>query len=315
MDVDRFVREQVARAGRDITGRAIIALSGGVDSTVSAVLVNRAVGTGLLAVYVDTGFMRKGETENLASMFSRLGLNCKTVDASESFLQALEGVSDPETKRTIIGRKFIEVFEEQAKSFGADFLVQGTIAPDWIESGGALRDRIKSHHNVGGLPQDMKLKLIEPLRDLYKDEVRAVARHLGVEVAERQPFPGPGLAVRVLGPITRERIEIEREACAIVEEEIERAYSQKRISALPWQYFCVLIPVKSVGVQGDVRAYGETAVVRAVKSVDAMTARFSDIPHDILEDISTRITNRLGSKITRVVYDITNKPPATIEWE
>ncbi len=315
MDVEKFVREQVAKAGKDITGRAIIALSGGVDSTVSAVLVNRAVGGKLLAVYVDTGFMRKGETEKMASMFSRLSLNYKIVDASESFLKELEGVSDPETKRTIIGRKFIEVFEEQAASFGADFLVQGTIAPDWIESGDALRDKIKSHHNVGGLPERMKLKLIEPVRDLYKDEVRAVARYLGVEVAERQPFPGPGLAIRVLGPITAERVEIEREACAIVEEQIERAYSEGRLSALPWQYFCVLIPVKSVGVQGDVRAYGDTLVVRAVKSSDAMTARFSDIPHEILEDISTKITNRLGSKITRVVYDITNKPPATIEWE
>ncbi len=315
MDVEKFVREQVAKAGKDITGRAIIALSGGVDSTVSAVLVNRAVGGKLLAVYVDTGFMRKGETEKMASMFSRLGLNYKIVDASESFLKELEGVSDPETKRTIIGRKFIEVFEEQAASFGADFLVQGTIAPDWIESGDALRDKIKSHHNVGGLPERMKLKLIEPVRDLYKDEVRAVARYLGVEVAERQPFPGPGLAIRVLGPITAERVEIEREACAIVEEQIERAHSEGRLSALPWQYFCVLIPVKSVGVQGDVRAYGDTLVVRAVKSSDAMTARFSDIPHEILEDISTKITNRLGSKITRVVYDITNKPPATIEWE
>ena len=315
MDVEKFVREQVAKAGKDITGRAIIALSGGVDSTVSAVLVNRAVGGKLLAVYVDTGFMRKGETEKMASMFSRLGLNYKIVDASESFLKELEGVSDPETKRTIIGRKFIEVFEEQAASFGADFLVQGTIAPDWIESGDALRDKIKSHHNVGGLPERMKLKLIEPVRDLYKDEVRAVARYLGVEVAERQPFPGPGLAIRVLGPITAEKVEIEREACAIVEEQIERAYSEGRLSALPWQYFCVLIPVKSVGVQGDVRAYGDTLVVSAVKSSDAMTARFSDIPHEILEDISTKITNRLGSKITRVVYDITNKPPATIEWE
>ncbi len=315
MDVERFVAEQVAKAGNDIKGRAIIALSGGVDSTVSAILVNRAIGERLLAVYVDTGFMRKGETEKISSMFSRLDLNCRIVDASESFLRELVGVSDPETKRTVIGRKFIKVFEEQAESFGADFLVQGTIAPDWIESGGALRDRIKSHHNVGGLPEQMKLKLFEPVRDLYKDEVRAVARHLGVEVAERQPFPGPGLAIRVLGPITRERIELEREACAIVEEQIERAYTEGKLSALPWQYFSVLLPVRSVGVQGDVRAYGDTVVVRAVKSVDAMTARFSDIPHEILEDISTKMTNRLGSRITRVVYDVTNKPPATIEWE
>ena len=315
MDVQKFIEEQVSDASSKITGRAIVALSGGVDSTTAAVIVSRAIGRRLLAVYVDTGFMRKGETEKLNAMFSGLNLNFKIVDASDIFFEVLEGVEDAEQKRTIIGRKFIDVFEKEAEAIGAEYLVQGTIAPDWIESGGTLRDRIKTHHNVAGLPSEMKLKLVEPLRDLYKDEVRAVARHLGISVSERQPFPGPGLAVRVLGKLTRGDVEIEREACAIVEEEIERAFEEKQISSLPWQYFAVLIPVRSVGVQGDVRAFGRTVVVRAVASKDAMTARFSVLPHELLENISTKITNRLGSSVTRVVYDITNKPPATIEWE
>lgn len=315
MDPQKFVETQVKKVAEEVKGKAIMALSGGVDSTVASVIVNRAIGDRLLAVYVDTGLMRKEETEKLSSMFSSLGLNFKIVEAADMFFEALKGVRDAEKKREIIGGKFIDVFEEEAGAFQAEFLVQGTIAPDWIESGGSLRDRIKSHHNVAGLPLDMKLKLVEPLRDLYKDEVREVARFLKVAVAERQPFPGPGLAVRVLGEVTREDVEIEREACAIVEEEIERAYREKKISALPWQYFSVLIPVRSVGVQGDVRAYGRTIVVRAVMSKDAMTARFSSLPHELLENISTRITNKLGSSVTRVVYDITNKPPATIEWE
>ena len=315
MDARKFVEEQVRDISARVGGRAIVALSGGVDSTVAAAIVNRAIGDRLLAVYVDTGFMRKGETERLESMFGRLGLNYRIVHASDLFFDSLEGVADAQKKRVAIGRKFIEIFEEEAGAFQAEYLVQGTIAPDWIESGGTLRDRIKSHHNVAGLPENMKLKLIEPLRDLYKDEVRTVARHLAIEVSERQPFPGPGLAVRVLGGLTREDVEIEREACAIVEEEIEKAYAERRMDALPWQYFSVLIPVRSVGVQGDVRAFGRTIVVRAVLSKDAMTARFADLPHDVLENIATRITNKLGSSITRVVYDITNKPPATIEWE
>jgi GMP synthase (glutamine-hydrolysing) len=214
----------------------------------------------------------------------------------------------------IIGEKFIRIFEREAKKFGAEFLVQGTIAPDWIESGGGLRDTIKSHHNVGGLPKDMSLKLVEPLRDLYKDEVRKVGRALKIEVAEKQPFPGPALAIRVMGEPTRESVAIVRDACAIVEEEIEIAASKGKMK-LPWQYFAVLLPVKSVGVQGDIRAYGLTIAVRAVDSVDAMTAVYSKMPHDVLEKISGRITNEMKSKVNRVVYDITNKPPATIEWE
>ena len=225
----------------------------------------------------------------------------------------MKGVSDPEEKRKIIGEKFVRVFERIAKEKKAEYLIQGTIAPDWIESGGGLRDTIKTHHNVGGLPPDMKLKVVEPLRDLYKDEVRQVARYLGLEVAERQPFPGPGLAVRVIGEVDEKKIEIVREACAIVEEEIEEAY-KKGIIEKPWQYFAVLLPVRSVGVRGDIRAYGYTIAIRCVDSIDAMTASYSKLPHDLLERIATRITNEI-KEVNRVVYDISNKPPATIEWE
>ncbi len=313
-DAQKFIDQQVKKVGEDVKGRAIIAASGGVDSTVCAALVSRALGDRLLAIYVDTGFMRKGETENVDKMLSRLGVNHRVVDASDEYFDALKGVTDPERKRKIIGEKFIRVFEREAKEFGADHLVQGTIAPDWIESGGGLRDTIKSHHNVGGLPADMNLKLVEPLRDLYKDEVRKVARALKIEVAEKQPFPGPALAIRVMGEPTRESVAIVREACAIAEEEIEAAAAAGKMK-LPWQYFAVLLPVRSVGVQGDIRAYGYTIAVRAVDSVDAMSAVYAKIPHDVLERISTRITNTMKEKVNRVVYDITDKPPATIEWE
>ena len=222
-------------------------------------------------------------------------------------------MTDPERKRHIIGNKFIELFEREATTFGAEVLIQGTIAPDWIESGGQLRDRIKSHHNVAGLPAEMKLRLVEPLRDLYKDEVRKVARALGVRVAERQPFPGPAFAVRVLGEVTPERVAVVREACAIVEEELEAA-AGKGLMTLPWQYFAVLLPVQSVGVHGDVRVYGHTVGVRAIESVDGMSGTYSKIPHEVLDRISVRITNEIKS-VNRVVYDVSNKPPATIEWE
>lgn len=311
---DKFIEEQVSKIRQEVKGKAIIAASGGVDSTVCAALVSKAIGDRLLAVYVDTGFMRKGETEAVDKMLVRLGVNHKVVDASDEYFEALKGVTDPETKRKIIGEKFIRVFEREAKRYGAEYLVQGTIAPDWIESGGGLRDTIKSHHNVGGLPAEMHLKLVEPLRDLYKDEVRKVARALKIEVAEKQPFPGPALAIRVMGEPTREAVAIVREACAIVEEEIEKAAKEGRIK-LPWQYFAVLLPVRSVGVQGDIRAYGYTIAVRAVESVDAMSAQYARIPHDVLEVISSRITNKMKDKVNRVVYDITDKPPATIEWE
>ncbi|MCL6579884.1 MAG: glutamine-hydrolyzing GMP synthase subunit GuaA, partial [Candidatus Bathyarchaeota archaeon] len=216
----------------------------------------------------------------------------------------------------IIGGLFIKIFEEIAAKCNAEYLVQGTIAPDWIESGGGLRDRIKTHHNVGGLPEQMHLKLIEPLRDLYKDEVRQVAQKLGLPayIHTRQPFPGPGLAVRVVGELTSERVEIVREAQAIVEDEIERAVASGKIRR-PWQYFAVLLPVKAVGVHGDVRVYQYVIVVRAVESVDGMSAEYSKIPHEVLERISTRITNELKDRVSRVVYDITNKPPGTIEYE
>ena len=313
-NAEKFIEEQVAKVRADVKGKAIIAASGGVDSTVCAALVGKSIGDRLLAVYVDTGFMRKGETESVDKMLGRLGVNHIVVDASDEYFEALKGVTDPETKRKIIGEKFIRVFEREAKKFGTEYLVQGTIAPDWIESGGGLRDTIKSHHNVGGLPKDMSVKLVEPLRDLYKDEVRKVARALKIEVAEKQPFPGPALAIRVMGEPTRESVAIVREACAIVEEEIEKASAAGKMK-LPWQYFAVLLPVKSVGVQGDIRAYGYTIAVRAVDSVDAMTAVYSKMPHEVIETISSRITNTMKAKVNRVVYDITNKPPATIEWE
>jgi len=312
-DANAFIEEQVAAIRAAIPGKAIIACSGGVDSTTAAVLASRALGDRLLAVYVDTGLMRKGETEDVARTLKELRVNHRILGASNEFFGALRGVTDPEKKRTIIGRGFVELFEREAKTFGADHLVQGTIAPDWIESGGQLRDRIKTHHNVGGLPEKMMLKLVEPLRDLYKDEVRAVARALRVRVAERQPFPGPGLAVRIVGDVTPEKAALVRDASAIVEEEIQSGAAQG-LMPIPWQYFAVLLPVQTVGVHGDIRVYGHTIAIRAVDSIDGMSAVYSRIPHDILDRISTRITNEVPG-INRVVYDVSNKPPATIEWE
>jgi GMP synthase (glutamine-hydrolysing) len=258
--------------------------------------------------------MRKDEPESIKELMKNMGLNYRFIDASKEYYKDLKGVIDPEEKRKIIGEKFIRIFEKAAEEENIEYLVQGTIAPDWIESGDELRDTIKSHHNVGGLPKDMKLKLVEPLRDLYKDEVRKVARELKLDVSERQPFPGPGLAIRIIGEATKERAEIVREACDIVEKEIEHA-AEKKLMEMPWQYFAVLIPIKTVGVQGDKRAYGHTIAVRAVQSVDAMTCAYSDIPYGVLERISTRISNSMGDKINRIVYDVTNKPPGTVEWE
>jgi GMP synthase (glutamine-hydrolysing) len=312
--VEDFVNEAVEDIRSKVKGKAIIACSGGVDSMVAAALTSKAIGDRLLAVYVDNGLMRKGETDEVRAMMEDMGMNYTVANAGEQFLSALKGVTDPEQKRKIIGEKFIRVFEVEAKSFGAEFLVQGTIAPDWIESGDGVRDTIKSHHNVGGLPKDMGMKLVEPLRDLYKDEVRDVARFLGVKASERQPFPGPALAVRCLGEVTQENVEIVREACFIVEDEIRKAAEAGKMS-LPWQYFAVLLPTRSVGVQGDRRAYGKTIAIRAVTSVDGMTATYARIPLDILDVMATRITNEMKSQVNRVVYDITNKPPSTIEWE
>ncbi len=313
-DAEGFADQAVDKLRSEIDGTAIIALSGGVDSAVAAILVQKAIGDRLVAVHVDTGYMRKNESQTVVELMDRMGLNHRFIDASQEFYSALAGVIDPEQKRSIIGEKFIRLFEAAAKEVEAEYLVQGTIAPDWIESGGELRDTIKSHHNVGALPKKMDLKLVEPLRDLYKDEVRKVGRHLGLEIAERQPFPGPALAIRIIGEATEEAANIVREACAIVEEELESAAEAEKME-LPWQYFAVLTPIKTVGVQGDVRAYGYTVAVRAVQSLDGMTAAYSKIPHDVLERISTRITNSMGDNINRVVYDITNKPPGTIEWE
>lgn len=311
---DIFIEETIEKLKKEITGKALIAFSGGVDSTVCAALVNKAIKKELIAVHVDTGYMRKNESIDVKKTMAKMGLNFCFIDASKEFYAALKGVQDPEKKRKIIGEKFIRVFEKVAKEEKVEYLVQGTIAPDWIESGGELRDVIKSHHNVGGLPKDMKLKLIEPLRDLYKDEVRKVARELKLDVSERQPFPGPGLAVRIIGEASPERVEIVREACFIVEDEIDKAVS-KGLMTHPWQYFAVLLPVRSVGVHGDRRVYGDVIAVRSVESIDAMTCNYSNIPHDVLDKISTRITNTLKEKVNRVVYDITNKPPGTVEWE
>ena len=312
--VEKFIEESIKEVRSKVSGNAIIACSGGVDSMVAAALSSKAIGDRLLAVYVDTGLMRKGETEEVRGMLEEIGINFKIVDASNEFFTALKNVIDPEEKRKAIGERFIRVFEKEAKTFNAEYLVQGTIAPDWIESGDGVRDTIKSHHNVGGLPKDLGMTLVEPLRDLYKDEVREVARSLGVRSSERQPFPGPALAVRCLGEVTPDNIEIVREACFIVEDEIRKASDAGKMT-LPWQYFAVLLPTKSVGVQGDRRAYGKTVVIRAVASVDGMTATYSKIPLDVLDTISMRITNTMKDRINRVVYDITNKPPATIEWE
>ena len=311
---EKFIEKAISNLQKDITGKALIAFSGGVDSTVCAALVNKAIGKRLIAVHVNTGYMRKNEPEQVTQMMEDLSLNYRFVNASKEYYRALNNVEDPEKKRKIIGEKFIRIFEKVAQEEKVDYLVQGTIAPDWIESGGGLRDTIKSHHNVGGLPKDMKLKLIEPLRDLYKDEVRKIARNLHLKVSERQPFPGPGLAIRIIGEATPERIQIVREACDIVEKEIEQA-SEQGLMERPWQYFAVLIPIKTVGVHGDKRAYGNTIAIRAVQSVDAMTCHYSTIPHQVLDVISTKITNTLKEKVNRIVYDVTNKPPGTVEWE
>lgn len=311
---EKYIDETIESLKKQVSGKALIAFSGGVDSTVCAALVNKAIGEQLIAVHVDTGYMRKNESENVKKLMKKMGLNFRFINASKDFYKDLKNVEDPERKRKIIGEKFIRVFEIVAEEEEIEYLVQGTIAPDWIESGDNLRANIKSHHNVGGLPEYMKLKLVEPLRDLYKDEVRKVARALSLEVAEKQPFPGPGLAVRIIGEATPERVDIVREACFIVEEEIEKAVEKGKME-MPWQYFAVLLPIKSVGVQGDRRAYGYVISIRAVQSIDAMTCAYSKIPHDVLDKISIRITNAMKNKINRVVYDVTNKPPGTVEWE
>lgn len=315
-DPKKFIEEKTKELKGEIKGNAIVGISGGVDSTTAAVLVNKAIGKNLLCILVDTGFMRKNEIEKNTKLLEELGLRVVIADEKKRFYDKLKGITEPEKKRKVIGKLFIRIFEEIAEKEKADCFIQGTIAPDWIESGGGIRDTIKSHHNVGGLPEEVNFKIIEPLRDLYKDEVRLVGKELGLpkEIYERQPFPGPGLAVRILEECTPERTRVMREACAIVEEEIELAVKEGKLEK-PWQYFAVLLPVKAVGVHGDVRAYKNVVVVRSVESLDGMSAAYSKIPHETLEKISVRITNELRDYVSRVVYDITNKPPGTIEYE
>lgn len=321
-DINAFIEKSVAEIKEKIPApkKAIIAVSGGVDSTTAAALCDKALEDRLVAIHVDTGLMRKNESAEVVEFMKQIGINVKLVDAKERFYKALKGITEPEEKRKIIGELFIRVFEEEAKAVeGAEFLVQGTIAPDWIESGqgkGGVTGVIKSHHNVGGLPEVIGLSIVEPLRDLYKDEVRAVADVLTVpkELFEKQPFPGPGLAVRIIGEITPEKVKILQEADSIFREELEAAAREHNCN-LPWQYFAVLLSTKTVGVQGDVRAYGYTIGLRAVESFDGMTANFLHIPGDVLQKISSKITNELKQDVNRVVYDITNKPPSTIEWE
>lgn len=310
---DCIVESSVAKIRSQVgDGRAVCGLSGGVDSAVAAALVRRAIGDRLTCVFVDTGLMRAGEGEQVRKTFGGDG-GLVYVDASARFLAALAGVVEPEAKRRIIGELFVRVFEAEARALGdADFLVQGTLYPDVIESGGDVAARIKSHHNVGGLPDDMQLALVEPLRDLFKDEVRLVGEQLGLppEVVWRHPFPGPGLAVRIVGEVTPERVETVRAADAIVRAEIRRGGLDREV----WQVLAVLLEVRSVGVMGDERTYGHPIVIRAVTSADAMTADFARLPYEMLETMAGRIVAEVPG-VNRVVYDVTSKPPGTIEWE
>ncbi|WP_304459349.1 glutamine-hydrolyzing GMP synthase [Alicyclobacillus sendaiensis] len=294
--------------------RVLVAISGGVDSSVAAALVHRAIGHQLTAMFVDHGLLRKGESDSvMQSLRDKLGIDVVRVDAKARFLGRLEGVTDPERKRKIIGEEFIRVFEEESERLGPfDYLVQGTLYTDIIESGTHTAATIKSHHNVGGLPKDIRFQIIEPLRDLFKDEVRRLGEALGLapEIVWRQPFPGPGLAIRIIGEVTEEKLHLVRESDAILREEIEKAGLEREI----WQYFTVLTGNRTVGVMGDERTYAYTLAVRAVHSQEGMTADFARIPWDVLAAISTRIVNEVPG-INRVVYDITSKPPATIEWE
>jgi GMP synthase (glutamine-hydrolysing) len=296
-------------------GHAVCGLSGGVDSSVAAGLVSRAIGDRQTCIFVDTGLLRKNEFEQVLEAYREMDLNVVGVAAGERFLTRLSGVTDPERKRKIIGNEFIEVFQEQAKKLGpVDFLVQGTLYPDVIESVSVKGPSavIKSHHNVGGLPEKMHLKLIEPLRELFKDEVRRVGRELGLpeEIINRQPFPGPGLAVRILGEVTADRVALLQEADDIVVDEIRKADLYDKI----WQSFAVLLPVSTVGVMGDGRTYDSVVAVRAVDSVDGMTADWARLPYDVLQRISSRIVSEVRG-VNRVVYDVSSKPPSTIEWE
>ncbi|RSL30693.1 glutamine-hydrolyzing GMP synthase [Salibacterium salarium] len=313
--MSNFVEEQVAFIQNQVADKNVLcALSGGVDSSVVAALIHRAIGDQLTCMFIDHGLLRKGEGESVMQTFAGdFNMNMVKIDAQDRFLSKLDGVSDPEEKRKIIGNEFIYLFEEEAgKLTNMDFLAQGTLYTDIIESGTDTAQTIKSHHNVGGLPEDMNLDLIEPLNTLFKDEVRQLGKELGVpdEIVWRQPFPGPGLGIRVLGEITDEKLEIVRESDAILREEIANAGLDREI----WQYFTALPDMRSVGVMGDARTYDYTVGIRAVTSVDGMTSDWARIPYDVLENISTRIVNEV-QHVNRVVYDITSKPPSTIEWE
>jgi len=313
--IGSFIEEKAAEIRNQVDNeKAICAMSGGVDSAVAAYLVNKAIGKNLTCVHIDNGLMRKNESRDIIKYFSKK-LNLKFIDASEIFLSRLKGVSDPEKKRKIIGKTFIDVFQQYAKSVGnIKYLVQGTLYPDVIESSSFQGPSvtIKTHHNVGGLPKSLRMKLVEPFRELFKDEVREIGRALKVpaEILGRHPFPGPGLSVRILGEVTKDKLDILKEADYIY----RICLHEHKLYDKIWQAFCVLLPVSTVGVQGDYRTYDKVLALRAVESVDGMTANWFHMPSAALEDISTRITNNVKG-ITRVVYDISNKPPATIEWE
>jgi GMP synthase (glutamine-hydrolysing) len=294
--------------------KVLLGLSGGVDSSVVGVLLHKAIGSQLTSIFVDHGLLRKNEAQQVMdSLVGKFGLNIIKVDAQERFLSKLEGVTDPEKKRKIIGNEFIQVFNDEARKLdGIDFLAQGTLYTDVVESGTDTAQTIKSHHNVGGLPKDMKFKLIEPLNKLFKDEAREIGEKLGMpeSLVWRQPFPGPGLGIRVLGEVTPDKLRIVRDSDFILRDEIAKAGLQRKV----WQYFTVLPGFKSVGVMGDGRTYDYTVAIRAVNSVDGMTADFARLPWEILQKISTRIVNEVDG-VNRIVYDVTSKPPSTIEWE
>ena len=313
--MENFIEVELEKIRETVGDKKVLcALSGGVDSSVVAVLIHKAIGDQLTCIFVDHGLLRKDEAEGVMKTFSEgFHMNVIKVDAKERFMNKLKGVDDPEQKRKIIGNEFIYVFDDEAtKLKGMDFLAQGTLYTDIVESGTATAQTIKSHHNVGGLPEDMQFKLIEPLNTLFKDEVRVLGSELGIpdEIVWRQPFPGPGLGIRVLGEITEEKLEIVRESDAILREEIKKAGLEREV----WQYFTVLPDMRSVGVMGDERTYDYTIGIRAVTSIDGMTADWARIPWDVLEKISVRIVNEV-KHVNRIVYDITSKPPATIEWE